>query len=84
MLLTIGSSIIIEKSIVTVVRWHIIGSFFMTAYIFSLKSETRLLFEREGGEGKIRVSRNIKCLKRHCGRQQRSQLTIFRSVAGPC
>lgn len=35
-------------------------SFFMMAYIFSLKLETRLLAESEGEEGKIRGSRNTK------------------------
>lgn len=32
----------------------------MMPYIFSLKLETRLSAESEGGEGKIRGSRNMK------------------------
>lgn len=60
---TTGSSLNHERSNVTAESWYTVGrTFFMMAYICSLKLETRLSVESEEREGKIRGSRNtLKC-----------------------
>lgn len=85
LLLIVGSSIIIEGSIVIVFRWHIIDSFFMMAYIFSLKLETKLFFW-EGWRRREdqRFEEHKEVLKKALSMQQRSQLKLFRSVTEGC